>query len=498
MKKAIISVWDKQGLDDLSKALVDSGYEILSTSGTAAHLERSGIGVIEISNYTGFTETSDGRVKTLHTKLYTDILGRPAGIQIVVVNLYPFEQKLKESLTLKEMVEFIDIGGVTLLRGAAKNFEYVTVVSSPDQYDELVKELKEKGEPSPELRERFARAAFQRTAAYDTAISSYLGGSAASGIHHDERTLSVCAEDPMALRYGENPHQKGSYYRLAGAGFGFKELLGPELSYNNLMDMEAAILLAREFERPAVAVVKHANPCGVAEGEGSADYAEVFARAYNADARSAYGGVIALNRPLTGGIIEFLSGKFVEVLLVPELPSQDLLDLFAKKKKLRLVQYSGDMPGMTIRSTLGGLLLQDRDNAIEPPSTWKAVTKRTPTDEELEAMSFAWKLCKHTRSNAVVITGKNTSLGIGGGLPNRVDSARRALRLAGEQKYEGVRVCASDGLFPFADSIESIYGSGVTAVIQPGGSLRDDEVIAAADKESIAMVFTGVRHFAHW
>lgn len=497
MKRAIISVWDKNGLELLGKALVEAGYEILSTSGTAAHLEKAGIGVIEISDYTGFTQTPDGRVKTLHTKLYTDILGRPAGIQIVVVNLYPFELKMKEELSLAEMIEFIDIGGVTLLRGAAKNFEYVTVVSSPDQYDELMTELKEKGEPSAELRARFAREAFERTAFYDAAISCYLGGSECAGIAADEQRVRVYASEPMRLRYGENPHQKGTYYRYPGSGFEFSQLLGPELSYNNLMDMEAAILLVEEFMSPAVAVVKHANPCGVAESGQSDDYAETFARAYNADAPTAYGAVIALNRPLTEGIVNFLSGKLVDVLVVPSVP-ESLLALFAKKKKLRLVTYSGKMPDITIRSTLGGVLVQRRDNTIEAPDSWKVVTKRAPTDEEKEAMLFAWKVCKHTRSNAVVITGSRTSLGIGGGLPNRVDPTRRALALASGQSYDGIRACASDGLFPFADSIEALKGSGVSAVIQPGGSLRDEEVIAAADSQNIAMVFTGIRHFAHW
>lgn len=497
MKRAIISVWDKEGLDVFGKALVEAGYEILSTSGTAAFLVKAGIGVIEISDYTGFSQTPDGRVKTLHTKLYTDILGRPAGIQIVVVNLYPFELKMQEGLELSEMIEFIDIGGVTLLRGAAKNFEYVTVVSSPSQYEELIREIKTKGEPSPQLRERFAREAFERTAAYDAAISCYLAGSECMGISANEEMVRLYASSPLKLRYGENPHQKGTYYRYPGSRFDFAQLLGPELSYNNLMDMEAAVLLAQEFTSPAVAVVKHANPCGVAESRESEDYAETFARAYNADPQTAYGAVIALSGPLTEGIVHFLSGKLVDVLLTPSVP-ESLMGLFVKKKKLRLVTYSGKMPDMTIRSALGGVLVQERDDAIETPESWKVVTKRAPTDEEKDALLFAWKVCKHTRSNSVVITGSRVSLGIGGGLPNRAESTRRALRLAGEQKYDGIRVCASDGLFPFADSIEALNGSGVSAVIQPGGSLRDEEVIAAADSQNIAMVFTGVRHFVHW
>jgi len=497
MKKALISVSDKTGIDKLARVLVDSGYEILSTLGTAAFLERAGIGVIEISDYTGFTQTQDGRVKTLHTKLYTDILGRPAGIQIVVVNLYPFEQKMKESLSLEEMIEFIDIGGVTLLRGAAKNFAYVTVVSSPDQYDELISEIKTNTETSAELRARFARAAFQRTAIYDAAVTSYLSESSSVGIASTHWAVGLYANDPMELKYGENPHQKGTYYRYPLADLKFKELLGHPISYNNLMDLEAAILTVQEFERPVAVITKHANPCGVAEQRQGEDYAETFARAYNADSLSAWGGVIALNRPLTEGVVKFLSGKFVEVMAASHVP-EELMPLFAKKRKLRLVQYSGKMPDVTIRSTLGGVLVQDRDESIETPDQWKVVTKRTPTDEEKAALLFAWKVAKHTRSNSVVITGKDVSLGIGGGLPNRVDSARRALRLAAEQKYEGVRVCASDGLFPFADSIQELKGSGVTAVIQPGGAMRDEEVIAAADAENLVMVFTGVRHFAHW
>ena len=497
MKKALISVSDKTGGDKLARVMVDAGYEILSTSGTAEFLERSGIGVIEISDYTGFTETSDGRVKTLHTKLYTDILGRPAGIQIVAVNLYPFEQKMHEGLKLDEMIEFIDIGGVTLLRGAAKNFAHVTVVSSPDQYDELIEEIKTKGEPSTELRARFARAAFERTAIYDAAVSCYLSGASSMGIAATSDAVRLYATNPMQLKYGENPHQKGVYYRYPLADFKFKELLDHPLSYNNLMDLEAAIFAAQEFERPAAVITKHANPCGVAEQREGEAYAETLARAYNADSLSAWGGVIALNRPLTEQIVNFLSGKFVEVLAAAEVP-EDLMSLFAKKRKLRLVQYSGKMSDVTIRSTLGGVLVQDRDESIEPPDQWKVFTKRAPSEEEKAALLFAWKVVKHTRSNAVVITGKDTSLGIGGGLPNRVDSTRRALRLAAEQDYEGIRVCASDGLFPFADSIEVLKGSGVTAVIQPGGAMRDDEVIAAADAENLAMVFTGVRHFVHW
>lgn len=497
MKRALISVSDKQGIEKLAKVLVDSGYEILSTSGTAAHLERAGIGVIEISDYTGFTETKDGRVKTLHTKLYTDILGRPAGIQVVVVNLYPFEEKMKEGLSLKDMIEFIDIGGVTLLRGSAKNFEYVTVVSSPDQYEELIAEITDKGEPTPELRSRFAKAAFQRTAIYDAAVTSYLSEASSVGIAVTPSAVGLYANSPMSLKYGENPHQKGTYYRFPLADFRFTELLHHPLSYNNLMDLEAAILTVQEFSEPAAAVMKHANPCGVASGTESENYADIVARAYNADSLSAWGGVIALNRPLTEEVVKFFSGKFVEVLAAPEV-HESLMPLFAKKKKLRLVTFSGKMPGVTIRSTLGGVLVQDRDEVIEAPEQWKVVTKRSPSDEEKQALLFAWKVTKHTRSNSVVITNKDVSLGVGGGLPNRVDSARRALRLAGEQDYDGVRVCASDGLFPFPDSIEALKGSGVTAVIQPGGAMRDEEVIAAANELDIAMAFTGVRHFAHW
>lgn len=498
MKRAVISVSDKTDIEKLAEALVDAGYEILSTSGTAAYLKRAGIPVIEISDYTGFTETSDGRVKTLHTKLYTDILGRPADIQVVVVNLYPFEVKMQEGLSLAEMIEFIDIGGVTLLRGAAKNFAYVAVVSSPDQYDELIAELKAEGSSSSDLRARYARAAFQRTAIYDAAVTSYLSESSSVGIAATPTTVGLYANSPMSLKYGENPHQKGTYYSYPAAGFRFTELLDHPLSYNNLMDLEAAILTVGEFSEPAVAVMKHANPCGVASGEEGADYADVLARAYNADSLSAWGGVIALNRPLTAEIVSFFSGKFVEVLAAPDIPAE-LMGLFAKKKKLRLVSYSGKMPDVTIRSTLGGVLVQDRDNQIELPDQWKVVTTREPTEDEKAALLFAWKVTKHTRSNSVVITGKDTSLGIGGGLPNRVDSARRALRLAKEKEdYTGIRVCASDGLFPFADSIQSLEGSGITAVIEPGGAMRDEEIVAAANEQNIAMVFTGVRHFAHW
>lgn len=497
MKKALISVSDKSNLDALARALIKAGYEILGTSGTAAYLERAGISVIEISDYTGFTETTDGRVKTLHTKLYTDILGRPAGIQIVAVNLYPFEEKLKEGLSLAEMIELIDIGGVTLLRGAAKNFAYVTVVSSPDQYDELIGELESKDDIPPALRAKFARAAFERTAIYDAAVCSYLSEASSSGITTTPRAVGLYAADPMTLKYGENPHQKGTYYAYPLADFGFTELLNHPLSYNNLMDLEAAILTCQEFEHPAAVIMKHANPCGVAIEREGENYAETLARAYSADSLSAWGGVIALNRPLTEEIVKFLSGKFIEVLAAPQVP-RSLVPLFAKKKKLRLVTYEGKMPELTIRSTLGGVLVQDRDARIETSDQWNVVTKRAPTDEESQALLFAWKVTKHTRSNSVVITGKDVSLGIGGGLPNRVDSTRRALRLASEQDYSGVRVCASDGLFPFADSIEILKGSGVSAVIQPGGAMRDEEVIAAADAQDMAMVFTGVRHFAHW
>lgn len=497
MKRALISVSDKQGLSELARVLVDSGYEILSTSGTAAYLRKAGIGVIEISDYTGFTETSDGRVKTLHTKLYTDILGRPADIQMVVVNLYPFEEKMLQGLSAKEMIEFIDIGGVTLLRGAAKNYEYVTVVSSPEQYQEVISLLKDAKEIPEELRARYARQAFQRTAIYDAAVTSYLSDDPSGGIARTPWAVGLYASEPMELKYGENPHQKGTYYSYPLSDFTFTELLDHPLSYNNLMDLEAAIFTVAEFEKPAVGVFKHANPCGIAQERGDESYLETFKRAYEADSLSAWGGVIALNRPLTEEIVSFLSGKFVEVLAAPEVP-ESLMGFFAKKKRLRLVTFKGKLPQTTIRSTLGGVLVQDRDTSIEGPEQWKVVTKRAPTDEEKAALLFAWKVVKHTRSNSVVITGKDCSLGIGGGLPNRVDSAKRALRLASEKSYEGVRVCASDGLFPFADSIQALRGSGVTAVIQPGGAKRDDEVIAAADQEDIAMVFTGVRHFAHW
>jgi phosphoribosylaminoimidazolecarboxamide formyltransferase/IMP cyclohydrolase len=541
VRRALISVHDKTGVVDLARGLARLGVEILSTGGTAKLLRESGVAVRDVSEVTGFPEMLDGRVKTLHPKIHGGILARrdvPAHldalashdippIDLVVVALYPFETTVARSgVTLAEAIEQIDVGGPTMIRAAAKNHGSVAVVTDPSQYRGVLDELNAGGEISETTRFRLAREAFRRTAQYDAAIAVYLrdvaeasepqarsirdqGGPGGSVAHPPSPTafphpLRLEAERQMALRYGENPHQTAAFYRLVGAPpvglAGMKHLHGPELGYNNVLDFSAALGLLLEFDDPAAVVIKHTNPCGTALGR---TVGEAMARAKACDPVSIYGGIVGVNRTLDMAVVQELAGIFVEILFAPALAPDALDELRRTKKKCRVFEVPGDRAGLPAglaeyRSVLGGLLVQSTDLADLGADELKTVTRRSPTAAEMTALRFAWRVAKHAKSNAIVLATAEQVVGVGAGQMNRLDSARLAVMRAREVGLatEGA-VCASDAFFPFRDGLDVVAQAGATAVIQPGGSLRDAEVIAAADERGMAMVFTGIRHFRH-
>lgn len=519
MKYALISVYEKTGLEKLAKTLTGHGWNILASGGTAKLLFAAGITVREVSDYTKSPEILAGRVKTLHPAIHGGILARGTEedrlqlenlgfemIDLVVVNLYPFEKTVAiPDVSETEAIEQIDIGGVALLRAAAKNHERVTVVSDPADY-QLIIDIVEAGKEIPaELKKKFALKAFRQTASYDTAISDWFAKQVGG---ESSRTFTLKGYHAKTLRYGENPHQHAEYYSAEpGAGiFGGTVLQGKELSYNNILDLDAAWQAVNRFERPAVVIVKHLSPCGIAQAplsaagkaaENAPDDASLvsaLAQAIACDPVSAFGGVIAVNREFSGECARNLGSLFVECIIAPAF-SEAAIEILGKKKNLRLVVPGACKPQNEIRTVLGGFLRQDIDDGDPENTTWTVVTKRTPTAEETAALGFAWKACISVKSNAIVLANTNATVGIGGGQPNRVDSVRIAVTRAGERSRGSV--LASDAFFPFPDSVEEAAKAGITAIIQPGGSIRDQEAIAAADSAGIAMVVTGVRHFRH-
>jgi len=525
VRRALVSVHDKTGIVELAQALSALGVEILSTGGTAKLLREAGVRVVDVSDATGFPEMLDGRVKTLHPKIHGGIRARRdipehlaalakhgiAPIDLVVVALYPFEQTVaRPGVTQAEAIEQIDVGGPTMIRAAAKNHASVAVVTAKSQYGAVLDELRSSGGSlSDATRFRLAQEAFRRTAQYDAAIASYLSGSGASGSDATARNelfpaaLRFEAERALSLRYGENPHQEAAFYRQIGAppvGLAtMKQLHGPELGYNNLLDFSAALALLLEFDEPAAVVVKHTNPCGAAR---AATVGAAMALAKASDPVSIYGGIVGVNRTLDAAVVQALAGVFVEILFAPSFAPDALEEIKRTKKKCRVFEISGDRPLPArlpeYRGVLGGLLVQTTDLVDLEPADLKTVSKRAPTAAELDALRFAWRVGKHAKSNAIVLATREQVIGVGAGQMNRVDSARLAVMRAREIGLETTgTVCASDAFFPFRDGLDVVARAGATAVIQPGGSLRDEEVIAAADEHGLAMVFTGVRHFRH-
>ena len=576
MRRAILSVSDKSGLVPFARALAGRGFELVSTGGTANALAEAGLAVVNVSDVTGFPEMMDGRVKTLHPKIHGGILARrhhPEDLQLaaqhgiglvdlVVVNLYPFvETAARPGIPFDDLIEQIDIGGPSLVRAAAKNFRDVLIVVSPKDYDAVVAELDRDGGPSAQFRFELARRAFSHTGSYDTAIAGTLGevtvdgdqfsrggGSSlsadlsAEALRAKVEALRAKAEGPPAvapellhivghklrdLRYGENPHQPAAWYSLDPAtGLGASAVLqGKELSFTNLLDLDAAARIVLEFDEPAAAVIKHTNPCGVATG---ASIAEAYVRAREADSLAAFGGIIGLNRPIDEDTARAIVSTFIEAVVAPSVSSDAAQTVLATKANLRVVtadfapfmQAGGDKPsptggdkpsGLSIsreyRSILGALVVQQRDQVIEAHLPWptgslKVVTKRQPTETEWQAMRFAWRVMAHVKSNTVIFTDAFRTLAIGAGQMSRVDAVKVAVNKAGGWKGSEAAilkgsVAASDAFFPFRDGLDAVAAAGATAVVQPGGSVKDAEVIAAADEHGLAMVFTGRRHFRH-
>ena len=508
--RALLSVYDKTGIVDFSRQLVASGYELISTGGTHRSLTESGLPVKQVAEVTGSPEILDGRVKTLHPVIHAGLLARRDSsehlaelgqhgietIDMVAVNLYPFVATVnKPGVTLDEALENIDIGGPTMLRAAAKNFPSVAVVVDPGDY-EWVGEKLSAGGLTHEDRRNLAAKAFHHVSVYDAAVTEYLTGESDTKDELPD-SLNITLQKVAGLRYGENPHQQGALYATAGAEpkgvAGAKQLHGRELSYNNLMDADAAWRTVSDFHSPTVAVVKHNNPCGLASRQ---DIAEAYRQAYEGDTVSAFGGIVAFNRVVTNAAAEAMDPVFYEVVVAPGYEPA-ALEMLQKKRNLRVLSVEAQPGGSSydIRPISGGMLVQAPDAIDEDPATWKTVTERAPTDAEKEDLAFAWKAAKHIKSNAIVFAKNQTLAGMGAGQPNRVVSVHLSQRIAGH-KAKG-SVLASDAFFPFADNIELAAEAGVTAIVQPGGSIRDDEVIAAADRSRLAMVFTGVRHFRH-
>jgi phosphoribosylaminoimidazolecarboxamide formyltransferase/IMP cyclohydrolase len=516
LQRALVSVSDKAGLVDFAKGLSAAGLEILSTGGTAKALASAGVPVREVSDFTGAPEVLDGRVKTLHPRVHGGILGRPtekhrkemqdAGfvpIDLVVVNLYPFRETVARGAPFEEVIENIDIGGPAMIRSAAKNHERVAVVVDPADYARVLAEIQGAGEVSAKTRYDLARKAFAHTAAYDGAIASHLGrlASPEAPLADFPDSLHLAASLARALRYGENPHQKAAFFALEnapGPSLAKAEVIqGKELSYNNLLDLDAAMRLAAEFTLPAAAIIKHSNPCGAAVAPEDAGVVEAYKRARETDPVSAFGGIVAVNRRVDGELAREMSETFLECVIAPSY-APEALQLLATKKNLRLLAFDfpGDAPGaVEYRSVTGGLLVQTRDKETASAAGGKVVSKRAPTPAELADLDFAWRVCKHVKSNAIVFVSGGRTLGVGAGQMSRVDSTRIAISKA-RAPLKGC-VMASDAFFPFRDSVDEAAKAGAVAIIQPGGSVRDEESIAAADEHGMAMVVTGERHFRH-
>ena len=521
IRRALLSVSDKTGLVELAQALHGAGVVLLSTGGTARTIADAGVPVSDVSDYTGFPEMMDGRIKTLHPRVHGGLLARRSnaedrasmeahgieGIDLLVVNLYPFEATVAKGAPFDECVENIDIGGPAMIRAAAKNHADVTVVVEPEDYPAVLEELAAHGGTTPDTRKRLAAKAFARTAAYDAAIQTWFHGALGE---ETPPWHAVGGRLKARLRYGENPHQTAGFYVGGPVRPGVataEQVQGKELSYNNINDTDAAFELVAELEaeKPAIAIIKHANPCGVALGES---LAAAYEAALRCDPVSAFGGIIAANRPLDRAAAEAMTGIFTEVVIAPD-ADDEARAIFAAKKNLRLL-LTGGMPdpaqgGMTVRTVAGGYLLQNRDSGRIGQGDLKVVTKRPPSQQELADLLFAFRVAKHVKSNTIVYAKDGATAGIGAGQMSRVDAARIAAVKAREaaeaaglsEPLTKGSVVASDAFFPFADGLLTAIEAGATAVIQPGGSVRDAEVIAAADEAGVAMVFTGMRHFRH-
>jgi len=515
-KYALLSVSDKSGLVPFARSLVDQHqFCLLSTGGTAQLLRNEGIPVADVSERTGFPEMMDGRVKTLHPKIHGGLLclrdneehvnaAKSHGIEmidLVVVNLYPFEDTIaRPEVSLEEAIEQIDIGGPSMLRSAAKNYRDVTVVCDPVDYERVLSALEQGCEELQQVRSELALKVFTRTATYDQAISTYLEGKQQiepdlDSISGFPKTLELKAEKAMPLRYGENPHQQAALY----GGFldHFEQLQGKELSYNNILDISSSAFLIGEFEKPTVAILKHTNPCGVASADNLVD---AWEHAFATDRQAPFGGIIVVNNTLDIDLAEKISEIFCEVIIAPGFTDQ-ALELFKRKKNLRLLVSKAGFGAETlqeIKTVPGGYLAQDRDQKKINPKAFEVVTQRQPTDVEWRSMIFGWRVVRHVKSNAIVYAGDERTLGVGAGQMSRVDSSQIAVWKAGEAKLslQGAAVC-SDAFFPFSDGLLAAADAGATAAIQPGGSVRDEDVIAAANEKGMAMVFTHTRHFKH-
>ncbi len=512
---ALLSVSDKRGLVPFAEGLVRLGFKILSTGGTLEALKAAGVPATKVSEHTGSPEILGGRVKTLHPKIHGGLLGRPSlesdraemsangiePISVVVVNLYPFRETVAKGAAEAAVIEQIDIGGPAMVRASAKNFAHVTVVVDPDDYQVVLVELQQDKKVSDPTRRALMRKAFAHTAAYDASISAWLNERDAEPF---PRELSMAVEKVQPLRYGENPHQRGAFYRERLAPkeptVAFSSVLqGKELSYNNILDLDAALGLVLEFpEAPTAVIIKHNTPCGVAT---DAQLEKAYRTARAADEVSAFGGIVALNREVDEATARALAETFLEAVIAPSYAAQ-AREVLATKKNLRLLEAG---PGLArpdarpraqldLRSVSGGILVMDRD-AIEPAAEWKVVSKRPPTADELKALKFAWRVCKHVKSNAIVFSNATELLAAGGGQTSRVDSVKIA-SVRGGERLKGSAV-ASDAFFPFRDGLDAAAAAGARSVVQPGGSVRDAELIAAADEHGLAMLFTGVRHFRH-
>lgn len=509
MKRALISVSDKTGIVELTKELVGLGYEIISTGGTKKTLDEAGIKTLSISDITSFPEIMDGRVKTLHPNVHGALLcvrdnknhlkaledNKIDLIDVVVVNLYPFKETLaKKNVTHEELIENIDIGGPSMLRSAAKNYKSVTVIVDPKDYKAVVCELKEAGDTLLETRERLAAKVFRHTSSYDTLIAEYLTNKVEEKF---PETITVTYEKVQDLRYGENPHQKAGFYKKSFAGYSMgnaKKLHGKELSYNNIQDANAALEILKEFKEPTVVAVKHMNPCGVGSGK---NINEAWKKAYEADKTSIFGGIVVSNSCITKMVAEDLSKLFLEIIIAPSF-EKEAIDIITQKKNIRVLQIDMEseiLNKMKVTSVMDGALIQEFDEMKVSKDELICVTERKPTDEEIEALIFTWNVVKHVKSNAIVVGKDNQTIGIGAGQMNRVGAAKIALE-QGQKKCEGA-VLASDAFFPMEDTVELAAKFGITAIIQPGGSIKDTLSIEACNKHGIAMVFTGVRHFKH-
>ncbi len=496
-RRALFSVYDKTGLVELASGLSGQGFELIASGGTARRLREAGLPVTDVAEVTGSPEVLGGRVKTLHPAIHAGILARRtsadaaelarlgwAPIDVVVCNLYPFAQTVaREGATEADIIEQIDIGGVALLRAAAKNLAHVTVVPDPAFYDEVLGVVI-RGDDLPALNRRMAREAFKVTARYDQAIESWLSAA---------KPLTLSYEQVQPLRYGENPHQAATLYRGRERPLGFEQLSGKPLSYNNLVDMDAARAMVADFDAPTVAIVKHTNPCGLAS---AATLTQAFDAALASDPVSAFGSVIAVNRTLELATVEAIGALFVEVIVAPAFAPEALARLRRKKKRCRVIAAPVQVDvAPRLRQIQGGLLVQDADVGPLDEAGWQVVTERAPTAQERAALAFGWRVAKHVKSNAIVFAKGEATVGVGAGQMSRVDAVRLAASRAGGRAAGAVM--ASDAFFPFPDGVERAAAAGVTAVIQPGGSIRDDEVIAAADRLGLAMLTTGRRHFKH-